>query len=257
MRMRMSMGMRMGMRGSIRHFRCFIITGIFVFFISSCSYATWSIIIIDPKTNEIGIAGASCTNNCYGIGGIVPGKGAIIVQAMSNKDAKAKGLQMILSDMSPEQIIEAIRNPVYDPERQQYAVVTTQNMDPVTYTGNLTHPFNGALTAYGISVQGNTLANQDQIATILEAALAAQRKGLPVDAILMIALEAGAIAGGDKRCGDQKASTAFITVARPTDKPKKPYLNLIIFGQQKSGLNAVLMLRKKYDKWVMKQEGRE
>ena len=43
------------------------------------SFRTFAI-IIDPKTNEIGIAGASCTYNCYGIGKIIPKKGAIIVQ---------------------------------------------------------------------------------------------------------------------------------------------------------------------------------
>jgi uncharacterized Ntn-hydrolase superfamily protein len=52
--------------------------------------ATWSIIIVDPGTGEIGIAGASCTKNCYGIGEIIPGKGAIIVQAMSNSRARRK-----------------------------------------------------------------------------------------------------------------------------------------------------------------------
>ena len=68
---------------------------------STNTFATWSIIIIDPNTKEIGIVGASCTYNCYGIGEIVPGKGAIIVQAMSNKNAREKGLQMIVADASP------------------------------------------------------------------------------------------------------------------------------------------------------------
>jgi hypothetical protein len=59
--------------------------------------ATWSVIVIDPNTKEIGIAGASCTYSVYGIGGIVPGKGAVVVQAMSNKLARNKGLQMMLA----------------------------------------------------------------------------------------------------------------------------------------------------------------
>ncbi|MFZ6666167.1 DUF1028 domain-containing protein [Peijinzhouia sedimentorum] len=231
-----------------------VTTILFTLFFYSNSFATWSIIIIDTKTNEIGIAGASCSYNCYGIGGIVPGKGAIIVQAMSNKDARIKGLQMIASNYSPEQIMEAIRNPSFDPERQQYAVLTSQQIDnPIVYTGSLTNQYNGSLTARGISVQGNTLANPDEINIILDAALKAQKDGLSIDAILMIALEAGALAGGDKRCGDQKATSAFITVSKSNDKQKKPYLNLVIFGQRKGGQNAVSMLRKKYDKWKEKQ----
>ncbi|UFH57910.1 hypothetical protein [Spirosoma sp. KNUC1025] len=51
------------------------------------SWVTWSIILINPKIGEIGIAGASCTYNCSDIGKIISGQGAIIVQAISNADA--------------------------------------------------------------------------------------------------------------------------------------------------------------------------
>src|SRR6187402_589521 len=97
--------------------------------LSNSAKATWSIIIIDPKTKEIGIAGASCTFSVYGIGGIIPGKGAVVVQAMSNKDARNKGLQMVIADASPEEILKAIKDPEFDPENQQYAIVCLKNMD--------------------------------------------------------------------------------------------------------------------------------
>lgn len=217
---------------------------------ASYSFATWSIIVIDPKTKEIGIAGASCTYNCYGIGGIVPGQGAIIVQAMSNKDARAKGMELIKAGSTPAQILEALRQPRYDPERQQYALVTAREMNsPATYTGATTHAYNGALTANGISVQGNTLATSDQIRIILAAALQAQKEGLTIDEVLMAALEAGSAAGGDKRCGDQRAMSAFITVAKPTDQPIRPFLNLNTFGQARGGQNAVDLLKIKHAKW--------
>jgi hypothetical protein len=60
------------------------------FHLLQAAFATWSIIIIDPVTEEIGIAGASCTYNCYGIGKIIPNVGAIIVQAMSNNAARKR-----------------------------------------------------------------------------------------------------------------------------------------------------------------------
>lgn len=122
--------------------------------------ATWSIIVIDPKTKEIGIAGASCTFSVYGIGGIIPGKGAVVVQAMSNKAARNKGLQMILADASPEEILKAISDPAFDPEEQQYGIVCLNNIDhPQTYTGSETTDDKGTVTSKGISVQGNTLSN--------------------------------------------------------------------------------------------------
>lgn len=215
--------------------------------------ATWSIIIIDPKTKEIGIAGASCTYSVYGIGGIIPGKGAVVVQAMSNKSAKNKGLQMILADASPEEILKAIRDPGFDPEQQQYGIVCLNNLDsPQTYTGTETTSDKGTLTSKGISVQGNTLSNTEMLNKILQAAINAQKASLSIQEVLMLALEAGAEYGGDKRCGNRKALSAFLTVAKPGDDAQRPYINLI-FNQQDGSTNGVKGLRKKFDIWKSRQ----
>jgi uncharacterized Ntn-hydrolase superfamily protein len=135
-----------------------ILSLLILLFYCTSTFATWSIMIIDPKTNEIGIAAASCSYNCYGIGKIVPNMGAVIVQAMSNHQAREKGVQLMIAGATPEQIIQAMRNPAFDPERQQYAVVTIKYINnPGTYTGDSTKTHHGALTANGISVQGITL----------------------------------------------------------------------------------------------------
>src|SRR6187401_1250101 len=70
------------------------------------SFATWSIIVIDPKTKKIGIAGASCTPSVYGIGAIMPGKGAIVVQANGNPLSKLQGFRMIMDGATPAVILE-------------------------------------------------------------------------------------------------------------------------------------------------------
>jgi len=210
--------------------------------------ATWSIIVIDPKTKEIGIAGASCTFSVYGIGGIIPGKGAIVVQAMSNKLARNKGLQMILANASPKEILEAIKNPEFDHE-QQYGIVCVKNMDaPETYTGLETTSDKGTVTSDGISVQGNTLSNKEMLHKILQVAIKAQKASLPIQEVLMLALEAGAEYGGDKRCGDRKAASAFLTVAKPGDDVQHPSINLIV-NQKDETTNAVKALRIEFDRW--------
>ncbi|HEU4472861.1 MAG TPA: DUF1028 domain-containing protein [Flavisolibacter sp.] len=217
--------------------------------LSMAGYSTWSIIVIDPRTGEIGIAGASCTYSVYGIGGIVPGKGAIVVQAMSNKSAKAKGLEMIASGASPGEILQALKAGRYEPEEQQYGIVCLASAnEPINYTGSETYTHKGGLVARGISVQGNTLSDSTALQAILNAALKAQSDSLPIAEVLMAALEAGARQGGDKRCGEQKASSAFITVAKPKDEEQKPWLNLVVKGEAE-GVNAVEALRKKYDSW--------
>nr|WP_067062213.1 DUF1028 domain-containing protein [Mucilaginibacter sp. L294] len=216
--------------------------------------ATWSIIVIDPKTKEIGIAGASCTFSVYGIGAIVPGKGAIVVQAMSNKAARDKGLQMILADASPEEILRAVKNPDFDPENQQYGIVCLYNINkPQSYTGQNTTPDKGTIITSGISIQGNTLSNRGMLNKILQSIYKAQKQGLNIRDVLMLALEAGAEYGGDKRCGDQKALSAFLTVAKPGDDPEKPYLNLIV-NQTGEGINPIKALRTKFDAWKAGQK---
>jgi uncharacterized Ntn-hydrolase superfamily protein len=216
------------------------------------AYCTWSIIVIDPVTKEIGIAGASCTYSVYGIGLIVPGKGAIVVQAMSNPLARLKGLRMIMANASPKEILDALKDPYFDPESQQYAIICISDIEhPQTFTGSENSPAKGAVTAKGISVQGNTLASAEELKAVLNAAIKAQKDSLSIQEVLMLALEAGAKTGGDKRCGDRKASSAFIMVAKPGDDARKPYLNLIVNGTDEK-VNAVETLRTKFDSWKAK-----
>jgi uncharacterized Ntn-hydrolase superfamily protein len=217
------------------------------------SLATWSIIVVDPKTNEIGIAGASCTVSVYGIGRILPGKGAIVVQAMSNPFARLQGFRMLMNGDTPEAILEKLRQAEYKPEEQQYAIVCMSDIDhPATYTGTKTTSHAGTLTGMGISVQGNTLTNDDELQAIFDAAVKAQKDSLPIQDILMIALEAGAKAGGDKRCGERKASSAFLTVSKPDDV-EKHWLNLVIYGND-DHTHAVEALRRKFDDWKVQQK---
>ncbi len=216
------------------------------------SFATWSIIIVDPVTGEIGIAAASCSYSVYGIGGIVPGKGAIVAQAMSNMKAKTKGMEMIKSGSSPEEILYVIIDPAFDPisSRQQYGIVSINHIDkPVTFSGGSTHPARGSYTADGISVQGNTLANENVLKAVYDTVVNARKRGLSIRETLMKALLAGSEAGGDVRCGKQKASSAFITVMKANDDPKKPYLNLFVSGIGIGGNNAVTILQGMYHKW--------
>ncbi|MBL0741372.1 DUF1028 domain-containing protein [Chryseolinea lacunae] len=212
------------------------------------SFATWSIIVANPKTKEIGIAGASCTQSVYGIGAIMPGKGAIVVQANANGYAKLRGFEMIMSGTAPATILETLKQPQFDPENQQYAILSLTDVDhPVTYTGTKTISYAGSLTGHGISVQGNMLTSADVLKAVFDAAVKAQKDSLAIEDILMIALEAGAKFGGDKRCGERKASSSFLTVSQPEDVDKH-WLNLVIYGND-DRTRAVEALRQKFDEW--------
>src|SRR6476659_5712203 len=152
------------------------------------SHATWSIIVIDPKTKEIGLAGASCTKSVYGIGAIIPGKGAIVVQAMSNFFARKKGWEMIMEGKSATEILNTIKDQQYQPDVQQYGIVCMNDLvHPQTFTGKGCTLYNGSITGYGISVQGNTLTSDDELEAIFNAALKAQKDSLPLQDVLMLA----------------------------------------------------------------------
>jgi uncharacterized Ntn-hydrolase superfamily protein len=106
------------------------------FLFAGPAHATWSIIVLDPETRSIGLAGASCSDYVAGIAGFVPGKGAVMAQAASNRQAKTKAEELIRAGIAPDQILTTITDPKFDPDfsRQQYAVMTFDALDrPVTY----------------------------------------------------------------------------------------------------------------------------
>ncbi|RYG53301.1 MAG: DUF1028 domain-containing protein [Chitinophagaceae bacterium] len=229
----------------------FILSNCYIFcllLIFNPCFATWSIIVADSKTKKIGIAGASCTHSVYGIGAIVPGKGAIVVQAMSNGVARLDGFRMIMEGATAADVLTKIKGPYYNPEEQQYAILCMNDLkNAAVYTGSNTHGFGGTLTGNGVSVQGNTLTNKNVIQAVFDAAQKAQRDSLPVEDILMLALAAGAEAGGDKRCGEKKASSAFLTVSKANDRDEH-WLNLVIYGKNDQS-NAVDALHEKFILW--------
>jgi uncharacterized Ntn-hydrolase superfamily protein len=199
--------------------------------------ATWSIVAVDPRTREVGIAGASCIARSFVIAGLAPGHGAIAAQAMANLAGRDRGVEMLGQGASPKQVIAAIASADFDSLasvdtsrlRQYGAVALGHEAEPAAFTGSWTFAWQGHATASGVSVQGNLLAGPE----VVEHALAAFTAPAPPDAErladrLLRALEAGAAAGGDSRClPEQAALSAFLMVAAPGDAIGKPSLRLL------------------------------
>ena len=66
---------------------------------------------------------------------------------------------------------------------------------------------------------------------------------------LMAALVAGAEAGGDQRCGEQRARSAFVTVYRADDDARTPYYHVAVYGIDKGGIPAVARLAEEFTRW--------
>ena len=209
--------------------------------------ATWSIVAVDARTREVGSAGASCTPYVAGIVALAPGRGALVAQAMSNAAARRRGLQLLADGGSPSAIVAAISHPTFDDtyEEQQYGVAALDFFDrPAAFTGARTHAEAGHLLAPGVSVQGNILMGRDVLTATMDAF--ERSVGRPLAERLLLALEAGAQRGGDRRCGTQTAQSAYLVVAAPDDPPRRPRIRHIIPGQDQGGRNPVHLLRRAF-----------
>ncbi|WP_420412485.1 DUF1028 domain-containing protein [Roseibium sp.] len=218
---------------------------------SGTASATWSVVAVDPVTGEAGGAAATCTPWAAAIIGVVPGKGVIVTQAQSNKTARRLGEKLLQEDMPPSAIIAAITHPEFDPNynRQQHGIASlVAGGRTAGFTGRRTAAYTGDLQGTHVSVQGNILTGLDVLTAGLEAFEAAENdpENTFADRLLK-ALEAGAEKGGDRRCGDQTALSAYLVVYEKDDPPGQPSLEFSASQLIRGGESAVKLLREKYD----------
>jgi uncharacterized Ntn-hydrolase superfamily protein len=245
---------------------------------------TWSVVGVDAKTGDVGVAVASCVpSHGDAVAALVPGKGAAATQAGFDLKNRNKVFDAIKQGLTAEEVIAQVTNPTWDSQtdRRQYGVVTMHN--GFVRTAGFTTPTRQGTTAgedgvarfagvmadpsRGVSAQGNTLASAEVVQRPLETYRWDDPAGFNTLADrLMRAIEAGSIAGGDVRCNQgsvrQTTSMAAILVARGSDPPyatenigmtdagtsKAPWLNLSV-RVDRGGENPLLDLRRQYDKW--------
>jgi len=221
---------------------------VFASLLTSNAYATWSIVAVDRSTGEIGIVGASCTFDVQGIASVVPDKGAIVVQAASDYFARMKGVGLMEKGASPIEIINAIRDERFKPERQQYGVVILNKETlPLVHSGTSIKGWSGSKIDKDFAVLGNILVSELVVKNAFDTFN--KNRDSSLSERLMLALTAGEQAGGDKRCGTQYARSAFISVYDPKDGA----INKIsVHGIELGGQPAVQLLNKKFARLKIK-----
>ena len=230
--------------------RYFILSALLVTLFPATASATWSIVILDRKTQRIGVAGASCTGDVYGIMGLLPGKGVLIAQAISNTASIQLGMKLLRDDVPADSVWRVINDPILDPQLaiRQYALATLRG-NSFQFTGDGTPGYHGDRKDADVLVQGNTLPGPEVLDRIMSAIRNARAAKRTMEDALMAGLQAGADAGGDKRCGAQRATSAFLVVANPDEPVGRPYLSIIVFGVAPGKLNAVDFLHAKLSEW--------
>lgn len=225
-----------------------------------CSWATWSVVAVDPKTGEVGAAGATCWPDVAVIARLVPGKGVVVAQGLTSDEGRDHAVKMLREGRAAQAIIDEITSKQVDTSfagrpLRQYGVATLQPGGPTTasFTGFFTTPAKGVREAPGVSIQGNILASEDVLDKGLEQFLKTPKTcGLAV--ALLNALEAGSREGGDARCSaEQSALSAFLFVAKPNDPANAPTIRVAAPNQTAGQANPVMMLRERLRKRLTDQ----
>jgi uncharacterized Ntn-hydrolase superfamily protein len=169
---------------------------------------TWSIVAHDPNTDAFAVA---VSTKAFAVGAFCPfvrsGVGAVSTQSMTNRYLGPAILDGMARGLPPSAAIEgALAGDDGRGIRQVHAV--DRHGRTAAWTGQNCVEWCGSVSAGGVSVAGNMLANENVVAATLaawksEAALTTPER-------LMAAMDAGQGAGGDRR-GRQSAAMVMVT----------------------------------------------
>lgn len=167
---------------------------------------TFSIVAVDPKTGEIGVAVQS---KFIAVGAVVPwakaGVGAIATQSYANTLYGPVGLELLSQGLHPEEVLERLISADPDRELRQVGIVDAQGR-AAAFTGEKCLPWAGHIVGENFACQGNILAGKEVVEAMAAAFL--QTSGTLAERLLS-ALFAGQKAGGDRR-GQQSAALLVV-----------------------------------------------
>lgn len=168
--------------------------------------STFSIVAADRQTGEIGIAVQS---RFLAVGAVVPwakaGVGAVATQSWANTSYGPRGLDLLETGMSPDEVMAALVAGDEQRDDRQAGIVSATGAS-ATYTGSGCFDWAGGVTGPGYACQGNILAGP---AVVDDMAGAFQAATGPLPERLVTALAAGQAAGGDRR-GMQSAALLVV-----------------------------------------------
>jgi uncharacterized Ntn-hydrolase superfamily protein len=164
---------------------------------------TWSILMRDPATGEVGVAVAS---RFLAVGALCPriegGIGVAASQALVNPYLAGDALARLRSGEAPEAALAALVTADAGRATRQLHVLAADGR-AAAHTGADCVGWCGHLAGPDVSTAGNMLAGPAVLEATLAAALSSA--GLPLAERLLLAMEAGEAAGGDER-GRQSAA---------------------------------------------------
>lgn len=168
--------------------------------------STFSIVAFDPATGDLGVAVQS---KFLAAGAVVPWArarvGAIATQSWANTSYGPRGLELLSLGLSAPEVVEILIAEDEGRDLRQVGIVDSRGR-AAAYTGKGCSEWAGHVVGSGYACQGNILAGP----RVVEAMAEAFEKGKGELAHrLLVALEAGQAAGGDRR-GQQSAALLVV-----------------------------------------------
>lgn len=171
---------------------------------------------ISARCRRTGMLGVAVSTAVPGVGGICPfveaGVGAISTQSWVNPYLGIDGLRLLREGKSAGEALDILMKD--DPGRdvRQLGIVDAKG-GSAAWSGKSCTPWFGHITGPDFSVQGNMLVGEPTVAAMAEAFRMSEPLSLPER--LVIGLEAGQKAGGDKRGRQSAALLVYKTEAYP------------------------------------------
>ena len=146
--------------------RSFLLAFVGVAFLVSVAKATFSIAAVDPVTQEVGSAGASCIAGSRILSDVHPGVGVIHTQAYWNAQNQNNASQLMDQGYSPQAIIDWLvtHDAQNNPSIRQYGI--TDLVDggrSAGFTGQNCNNWKGHILGPNYAIQGNILLGSEII----------------------------------------------------------------------------------------------
>ncbi len=173
--------------------------------VAGSARATWSILIIDTRTGEIGVASATCLTGFdlrANTPVLIPGVGAATAQSAvdSTGQNRVKIRDLLVQGLDPNAIIDTLAGFDTAHQSRQYGIADTLGRT-ATFTGLGAGAWAGGRVGQigdlVYAVQGNVLAGEPVVAAAVQAII-----DTPGDIAekMMASMEAARSMGGDGRC---------------------------------------------------------
>lgn len=187
----------------------------------SLEFHTFSIIAVDPRTRETGVA-VTTRNPC--VGNAVPwvraGVGAVATQGGTRVEYGPELLDLLSKGVSPKEALDRLVAADADRERRQVGVIgidgrSAQFTGKGQYGAESRGDWVAERAGPTFAVQGNSLVSPDVVTAVAAAFQASEGSPRHLADRLIEALDAGQRLGGDGRHGETQSAAVLVADPRP------------------------------------------